>query len=81
MVSNSPRNAPKSAKAAIVGDLHVNTTRGSLIVETTPGPPNGEQLPMRRAESAKTASVDDLHVIGPCSPTTKEIAQGPQNGK
>ena len=81
MVSNSPRNAPKSVKTASVDDLHVKAPRGSLIMEIALGPQNGEQEPMRRSESAKTASIDDLHVIAPWSSTTMEIAQEPQNGE
>ena len=43
MVSNSPRNAPKSAKTASVDDLHVNAPQVSLIMEIAPGPQKGEQ--------------------------------------
>ena len=42
MVSDSPRNGPELAKNVSVDDHHVNTPWGSLIVEITPGPQNGE---------------------------------------
>ena len=42
MVSDSPRNGSELAKNVSVDDRHVNAPWGSLIVEITPGPQNGE---------------------------------------
>ena len=41
-VSNSPRNGPESAKTASVDDRHVSAPWGSITMEITTGPQNGE---------------------------------------
>ena len=41
-LSNSARNGPESAKIVTVDYPDVNAPRGSLVVEITSGPENGE---------------------------------------
>ena len=41
-IINSPRNGSESPKTASVDDRHNDASRGSSIVEITPGPQNSE---------------------------------------
>ena len=78
-MSNSPRNGTELAKTMSVDDRHVNTSRGSLIMEITPGPQNMSNSPLNGPEFAKTMSVDNRQVNAPQGSLNVEITPGPQN--